>query len=134
MLTLTNSGGYPFSLLSFLENCSIKNGKDTVGYVQGLSINGAILNIDHFAVNPGTRKGIAADDMIRTFAKLVKAELSNIATITFNLGRAASDSNIQDLANGRQALLQRIGAVNIQQAQVNPTRIVVSADWHKAQW
>lgn len=134
VLNLANSAGHPYSLLNYLESCSIKNGNVTVGYVQGLTTNGTTLNIDHFAVDPGTRNGIKADDMIRAFANLVKAELVNIDIIAFSLGRAGAGNDIQKLANARQDLLQRIGAVNVLQTQVNAARIVVSADWHKVNW
>ena len=134
VLTLTNAGGEPYSLKGYLDSCFIKNGSDTVGYVQGLSTNGNTLKIDHFAVAPDKRNGISADDMIKAFAHLVRAELLNINVIAFDLGRATSGSDIQTLANARVALLTRIQAVNIVQKQVNKTCIVVSGAWHQANW
>lgn len=133
MLTFTGYGNAPYSLIS-RDNCYIRKGSDTVGYIQGLQINGSTLSLEHFAVNPDKRGDIKADDMLRGFAKLVKSENSDIEIITFDLGRATSDSDIKRLANAREVLLKRVGAVNVKQTKVNPSRIVVSGDWHKAMW
>lgn len=134
-LRLTKSHGAPYSLTGLLNDCYIKKGFLTVGYVQGLQLIGQQqLLIDHFAVDPRNRVGIKAEDMLRTFAKQVELDLPNVQIIRFELGRNSPHYTVQKLADLREALLIRIQADNVQQNWPNPNCIVVSGDWDKKFW
>jgi len=132
--TFTNAGGEPFDLIRCRENCFIKKDQVTVGYVQGLSASSSSLTIDHFAVDSGLIGKGQGEEVLREFAKLIEKQAPHIQTMDFNLGRATSNSNIQKLADAREALLNKVNAINVQQLLIKPGSIVVIGTWNKANW
>jgi len=128
------NGGSNYRFDANLLNCYVKRGNESVASFETLSISGDSLIIDHFAVgSTQIGKKIAADVLLE-FAALVSEQMPDINQIVFDLGRAASGTDIDKLAEARLALFKRLGASNVNKRFPNKDRIVVSATWEKNKW
>ncbi|MFD1006761.1 hypothetical protein [Oceanisphaera ostreae] len=105
-----------------------------IAYFQSMSISSEQLHIEHFAVDSELSQQGIGEEVLRNFAALVKVQAPTISQITFDLGRATSNSDVVKLAKARESLFKVIGAVNIKKHQPNSWCWVVSATWNIDKW
>jgi predicted GNAT family acetyltransferase len=127
-------GGGNYLLLPDAPDCYVKQGNVSVGYLQTMMLQSNQLHIDHFAVDSSQIGNGIAEQLLRGFAAIVKEQSPSTTSISFDLGRATSSSDIFKLAKARTSLFHRIGASDIQQRQPNKDCIVVSAVWSRNNW
>jgi predicted GNAT family acetyltransferase len=117
--------------------CNVFVGDTHVASFEALSYGATTLRVDHFATTGNMRGKGLGEPCLRTFAQKLALENISINIIQFDLGRVAgnpSQSDIQDLADAREKLLTKIGALNITKFRPNNSRIVVQGTWNKASW
>jgi hypothetical protein len=81
------------------------------------------INIDHFAVAGKYAGGKLGKDCLELLARSVKLQCPDVKSIKFELYRKSgppSQADLQKLADARQELLIKVGAINVAQKQCKP--------------
>ncbi|WP_434136854.1 hypothetical protein JQR88_25030 (plasmid) [Pseudomonas luteola] len=114
-------------------------GHDHICTLERTEHKGNTLKVNHFALHdPFIGKGMG-EYCLRAFAARVANSIPGIDTINFALYQSTEETksdlaSLKKLAAAREALLVKIGAVNILKIQVNSECLEVTGSWPKALW
>ncbi|WIE32640.1 hypothetical protein [Agrobacterium tumefaciens] len=136
MIYFFASGNTPFTLSIFNSKCYVRDEDGDVAFFESISFqeNDTVLQIDHFALTTDLRNKGRAEEVLRAFAELVAVQKPAILEIKFSLHRRLT-GDIQSLADGRERLLRRIGAIDVWQERPNSYGvIVVHGRWRSDDW
>lgn len=126
----------PYTLSASNTNCYVRDDDGNVATFENISFqeNFSVLHIDHFALTTDVRNKGRGMEVLRAFAKVVAKHQPPIQQIKFSLYRRSTGST-ESLANGREKLLQRIGAKDVGQEKPNSRDvIVVTGTWYRDDW
>lgn len=127
-------GGVEYEIYPYAYDCYVHSDGENIAYLQLMTLRTQSLLIEHFAINSAYVGQGLGEVVLRGFADLIRNQLPSIMRIEFDLGKSTSISNIHQLAEARENLLSRIGAVDVQRKYPNKSCIVVSGVWHKTNW
>ena len=142
----TNTGIYfqsfgetPYHLSNGTPDCYGYLGGEHVCTFETLSIRGNSFHIEHFAVETDVIGNKVGEKSLRAFAKLISSQNPSLEYISFSLHRSTSatknsEQSLIKLAEARQALLEKIGAVEIEVSNPNSECYDVTARWYKDMW
>ncbi|WOB50954.1 hypothetical protein NYR97_06110 [Xanthomonas hydrangeae] len=99
-----------------------------------MSLSTQALHVEHFAVTKAMAGRGYGERCLRDFAEMIQAQMPLVSEITFDLVRSLSGSDIARLAKAREALFQRLGAIQIGVRSPNQWCHVVSATWPRSSW
>lgn len=136
MIYIYASGRQPFTLSIFNSKYYVEDEHGKVATFENVSLqeNNTIVHVDHFALTTDTRNKGRGEEVLRAFARLVAEHEPPIRQIKFSLYKR-SGGDVATLADGREALLNRIGAIKVWQEKPNSRDvIVVHGNWLRGNW